>query len=254
MSGHDRESGRSEGENDFASLEHLAYLEHTEYRVPMRNSGWGEEEEEREILKQIFDELEISTQVAPEAEGLAGMKGDETTELPSVGVFEESIKETNGSSTTSRSSSSSSRSPSREEVKAEGHQTSSAPTSNWQGRVNFVTRGPTSIPTSASLDQTQEAEIKAGGGSVSNPEDWRIRFEMEEKPGSKIRNQAVETPELDQEFDQGPEVEMPKHNFEASPEFEVSTQREGKDASSTTFPRSIEIFETMPPCDTEFCE
>ena len=48
MSGHDRESGRSEGENDFASLEHLAYLEHTEYRVPMRNSGWGEEEEERE--------------------------------------------------------------------------------------------------------------------------------------------------------------------------------------------------------------
>ena len=54
MSGHDRESGRSEGENDFASLEHLAYLEHTEYRVPMRNSGWGEEEEEREILRQIL--------------------------------------------------------------------------------------------------------------------------------------------------------------------------------------------------------
>ena len=77
---------------------------------------------------------------------------------------------------------------------------------------------------------------------------------MKEKPGSKTRNQAVETPELDQEFDQGPEVEMPKHNFEASPEFEVSTQRDGIDTSSTTFPRSIEIFETMPPCDTEICE
>ena len=207
-SGHDG-GGSGEGENldDFQTLEHLAYLEHTEYRAPTRNIGWGEQEEDKEILRQIFDEMNVET----------------TTELAS--------KDTDFSNkTTDR--------PAETTIKSaptagsEEQNRPTGPFNDWQGRVHFETK---ELP--SPTDDVEEYQEEPTQRS-SNDDSWRIRFEVE-RPQS---NEAVGSPELggtDPKF--------------KSPEFEVTDQNTGK-GSSTTFPSSIEIFETMPPCDTEFCE
>ena len=100
---------------------------------------------------------------------------------------------------------------------------------NWQGRVHFVTKEPPS--------RSDKKEP-----TVTNNNPWRIRFEVQ-RPESNIGNQLVGSPEFEVTTDQ---------KFGSS-EFEVTDKKTGED-TSTTFPSSIEIFETMPPCDTEFCE
>ena len=208
-SGHDS-GGSGEGENldDFQTLEHLAYLEHTEYRAPTRNIGWGEQEEDKEILRQIFDEMNVET----------------TTELAS--------KDTDFSNkTTDR--------PAETTIKSaptagsEEQNRPTGPFNDWQGRVHFEAK---ELPSPTDVDENEYQ--KEPTQRSPNDDSWRIKFEVE-RPQS---NEAVGSPELggtDPKF--------------KSPEFEVTDQNTGK-GSSTTFPSSIEIFETMPPCDTEFCE
>ena len=208
-SGHDG-GGSGEGENldDFQTLEHLAYLEHTEYRAPTRNTRWGEQEEDKEILRQIFDEMnvETTTELASKDKDLS----DKTPDRPA----ETTIK-------------------SAPTAGSEEQNRPTGPFNDWQGRVHFETK---ELPSPTDVDEKEYQEEPTQRSS--NDDSWRIKFEVE-RPQS---NEAVGSPELggtDPKF--------------KSPEFEVTDHNQGK-GSSTTFPSSIEIFETMPPCDTEFCE
>jgi len=285
--GHDN-SGGSGDENleDFQSLEHLAYLEHTEYRTPTRNIGWGENEEEKEILRQIFDELEITTKLA------SNFMEEDLTELSSATTFEELSEETTGKTTSAGSKLEGNSSKSGEtemksttaeegaEIKSTTEEGSEIPMrstgssfNNWQSRVHFVTKEPIS-PIDAFDEeesakepptQTHEKEpTRPSSDTNSNP--WRIRFEVEERPQTNIGNSLVGSPEFEvsDPIFGSPEFEVSDPIFGStefevsdpifgSPEFEVTDQKASGD-TSTTFPSSIEIFETMPPCDTEFCE
>ena len=224
-SGHDG-GGSGEGENldDFQTLEHLAYLEHTEYRAPTRNIGWGEQEEDKEILRQIFDEMnvETTTELGSKDKDFSDktkqMATGRPTELTSE-VFSDFAAETTIKSAPVAGS--------------EEQNRPTGPFNDWQGRVHFETK---ELPSPTDVDEKEYQEEPTQRSS--NDDSWRIRFEVE-RPQS---NEAVGSPELG-----GTD---PKSK---SPEFEVTNQNTGK-GSSTTFPSSIEIFETMPPCDTEFCE
>ena len=231
--------------DDFQSLEHLAYLEHTEYRAPTRNIGWGEEEEDKEILRQIFDELEITTKLASNSEdedlteSTNNMLTDEHT---TSGAFEDLAEDTNGKSRTSGSSTSAGsemggKSTSASEGSEMPIRSTGSSFNSWQGRVHFVTKEPPSRID----DRKEDDEEPTQPISVTNNDPWRIRFEVQ-RPKSN-GNQPVGSPEFEVTTD-------PKFG---GPEFEVTDRNTGKDTSST-FPSSIEIFETMPPCDTEFCE
>ena len=208
-SGHDG-GGSGEGENldDFQTLEHLAYLEHTEYRAPTRNTRWGEQEEDKEILRQIFDEMNVET--TTEHDSNDKDFSDKTTFRPAETTIKSS--QTAGSEEQNRPT---------------------GPFNDWQGRVHFETK---ELPSPTDVDEKEYHEEPTQRSS--NDDSWRIKFEVE-RPHS---NEAVGSPGL--------ESTDPKYK---SPEFEVTDQNKGK-GSSTTFPSSIEIFETMPPCDTEFCE
>lgn len=182
-----------------------------------------------------------------------------STELSSAAAAVGDLSEETAGKTTSAGSKSSGKSitpPGGEEfdgksTTAEGAETPIRPTgsslNNWQGRVNFVTKEPPS-----KTDAVDEKE-PTQPSSVTNNNPWMIRFE-EQRPQTNIGNSLVGSPEFeatDPKFG-SPEFEVTAHNV-GGPEFEVTDQKT-RGGTSTTFPSSIEIFETMPPCDTEFCE
>ena len=251
-SGHDASSSSSRGSGDenledFQSLEHLAYLEHTEYRAPTRNIGWGEEKEEREILRQIFDELENTTKLASSSrdEGLTESTNDMSTDLSSAGSLLGDLSEERSGKTTSAGSKSSGNSTRPGGADLDGKSTTAEaaempilPTgssfNNWQGRVHFVTKEPPS--------QTDPVDKKdpTQPSSVTNSNPWMIRFEVQ-TPQTNIGNSLVGSPEFEVTGPKfgSPEFEMTAHNT-GSPEFEVTDQKT-REETSTTFPRSIEI-------------
>ena len=265
-SGHDGSRGSGdENLEDFQSLEHLAYLEHTEYRAPTRNIAWGEEEEDKEILRQIFDELEITTKLASSSrdEGLTESTNDMSTDLSSAGSLGDLSEERSGKTTSagSKSSGNSTRPGGADldgkSTTAEAAEMPILPTgssfNNWQGRVHFVTKEPPS--------HTVDEKEPTQPSSVTNSNPWRIRFEVQ-RPQTNIGNSVVGSPEFevtgpkfgspefevtDQKFGSpefevtdpkfgSPEFEMTVHNA-GSPEFEVTDQKTGED-TSTTFPSS----------------
>ena len=217
--------------DDFQSLEHLAYLEHTEYRAPTRNIGWGEEEEDKEILRQIFDELEITTKLASnsEDEDLTESTNNILTDEHTIsGAFGDLAEDTNGKSRTSGSSTSAGsemggKSTSASEGSEMPIRSTGSSFNNWQGRVHFVTKEPPSR-----IDDRKEDDVEpTQPSSVTNNDPWRIRFEVE-RPQSNTGNQLLGSPEFEVTTEQ-----------KFSPEFEVTTsQKTGKDTSST-FPSSM---------------